>query len=255
MPTEDAAPPSSGTEYTIDDLAALTRVPSRTIRFYQSVGALPGPKIRGRVAFYGGSHVERLKLIASLQDRGLRMRAIQDLLKQVDKGELAISEWLGLEEQLQAPWANDRPRVVTESELLAMLGTPRPGRIAELVRLDLVERRGDGFLVHSPALLAIGLRLEKAGIELATAAAATSIMRRHLHRATTELVQHFLKEAGKGFGGDASAEALKAAYEAIRPTGLEAVQMVFAQEMERALRALLESGAATTALAKKKKKR
>jgi DNA-binding transcriptional MerR regulator len=252
MSTDEAAPES---EHTIDDLAALTRVPSRTIRFYQSVGALPGPKIRGRVAFYGGSHIERLKLIASLQDRGLRMRAIRDLLAQVDKGELALSEWLGLEEKLQTPWANDRPRVVTESELLAILGTRRPGRIADLVRLDLVERRGDRFLVHSPALLAIGLRLEAAGIELETAAAATSIMRRHLHRVATELVDHFVKRAGKGFGGEGSAESLEAAYEAIRPTGLEAVQIVFAQEMERSLRALLESGAATTALAKKKKKK
>jgi DNA-binding transcriptional MerR regulator len=254
MPTEEAAPPSV-TEHTIDELAAVTRVPSRTIRFYQSVGALPGPKLRGRVAFYGESHIERLKLIASLQDRGLRMRAIRDLLAQVDKGELALTEWLGLEEQLQAPWANDRPRLVTEAELLAMLGPPRVGRIAELVRLDLIERRGDHFLVDSPALLAIALRLEKAGIDIQTAAEATSIMRRHLQRVASDLVQHFVKHAGQGFGGEGSAEALKAAYDAIRPTGLEAVQVVFAQEMERSLRTLIESGAATTAFAKKKKKK
>jgi DNA-binding transcriptional MerR regulator len=254
VPNDEGAPPSRA-EHTIDELSALARVPRRTIRFYQSVGALPGPKLRGRVAFYGEAHLERLKLIASLQDRGLRMRAIRDLLAQVDKGELALTEWLGLEEQLQAPWANDRPRVVTEGELHAMLGAPRPGKIAELVRLALVERRGDHFLVHSPALLAIGLRLEKAGVDLETAAGATAIMRRHLQRAAADLVHHFVDHAGQGFGGEGSAEALKAAYDAIRPTGLEAVQIVFAQEMERSLRALLESGAATTALAKKKKKR
>src|SRR5690349_16595231 len=72
-------------EYTIDQLATMTRVPSRTIRFYQSKGALQPPQIRGRVAFYGAAHVERLKLIGSLQDRGLSIRAIRDLLQQADK--------------------------------------------------------------------------------------------------------------------------------------------------------------------------
>ena len=50
--------------YTIDQLAAHTGVPSRTIRFYQSRGALPAPVRRGRKAYYGPTHVERLELIA-----------------------------------------------------------------------------------------------------------------------------------------------------------------------------------------------
>src|SRR5215470_19199816 len=120
------------TEYTIDELATLTRVPSRTIRFYQSRGALPHPQLRGRVAYYGPEHVERLKLIGSLQDRGLRIRAIRDLLAQADKGELALNEWLGLEQQLQEPWANDRPKVVSDAELGELIGN-RPGAIAELL--------------------------------------------------------------------------------------------------------------------------
>src|SRR5215831_186557 len=103
MSTEPEAAP----EYTIDELAQVSEVPSRTIRFYQSKGALPRPQIRGRVAFYGPAHVERLKLIASLQDRGLRIDAIRDLVARIDKGELDVNEWLGIEQQLQASWAND----------------------------------------------------------------------------------------------------------------------------------------------------
>ena len=73
---------------TIDELAATSRVPSRTIRFYQSRGALMTPEIRGRVAYYGKPHLERLKLIAQLQDRGLRIDAIGDLMKRIDRGEV-----------------------------------------------------------------------------------------------------------------------------------------------------------------------
>ena len=98
----------------IDELAAASRVPSRTIRFYQSRGALMHPEIRGRVAYYGKQHVERLKLIAQLQDRGLRIDAIGDLMKRIDRGEVDLAEWLGVEEQVQAPWALDQARTVTE---------------------------------------------------------------------------------------------------------------------------------------------
>ena len=53
-------------QLTIDELAAASKVASRTIRFYQSRGALMPPAIKGRVAYYGQPHVERLKLIAQL---------------------------------------------------------------------------------------------------------------------------------------------------------------------------------------------
>jgi DNA-binding transcriptional MerR regulator len=230
-------------EYTIDELATLTRLPTRTIRFYQSQGALMPPTIRNRTAFYGEDHVERLKLIGSLQDRGLRVRAIRDLLSQADKGELALNEWLGLEQQLQEPWANDRPRILTGEELQQLLGERRPGAIAELVRLGQIERRGDSYLVHSPALLQVALRLEAAGIDFDTGVGAAALLRKHLSRATADLTDFFYKRIGAGFGRDTNAADITDAYKALRPLGQEAVRVIFAQEMERALRKLLESGA------------
>jgi DNA-binding transcriptional MerR regulator len=245
---------SDGNEYTIDELATVARVPSRTIRFYQSKGALPGPRIVGRVAYYGPDHVERLKLIGSLQDRGLRIKAIRDLLASADKGELALNEWLGLEQQLQEPWANDRPKVMTEAELQELLGE-RPGAIAELARLEQIERRGDSYLVHSPALLQVALRLDAAGIDLPTGVGAANLLRKHLRRAASELTEFFYKRIGAGFGRDASAGDLTDAYKALRPLGQEAVRVVFGSEMERAMRKLLESGATAELPAKAKKRR
>ncbi|MDB4970828.1 MAG: putative transcription regulator protein [Myxococcales bacterium] len=241
-------------EYTIDELATVARVPSRTIRFYQSKGALPGPRIVGRVAYYGADHVERLKLIGSLQDRGLRIKAIRDLLASADKGELALNEWLGLEQQLQEPWANDRPKVLTEPELQQLLGD-RPGGIAELLRLKQVERRGDSYLVHSPALLQVALRLDAAGIDFATGVGASDILRKHLRRATADLTDFFYKRIGAGFGREANAAELTDAYKALRPLGQEAVRVVFGREMERSLRKLLESGATAELPVKAKKRR
>ncbi|MGZ6353720.1 MAG: MerR family transcriptional regulator, partial [Ktedonobacteraceae bacterium] len=38
--------------HTIDELAHLSGMPSRTIRFYNTEGMLPPPTMRGRVAYY-----------------------------------------------------------------------------------------------------------------------------------------------------------------------------------------------------------
>ena len=235
----DTKPETEAPEYTIDDLAAVARVPSRTVRFYQSRGALMPPEIRGRVAYYGKAHVERLKLIAQLQDRGLRIDAIRDLLASIDKGEIDLAEWLGVEQEVQASWANDQPRTVTESELYEIAGTRRPGLLADLIRTGLLERRGDVYLLRSPALLAIAVRLEAAGVDMATASVASAIVQKHMARAAGDLVDFFLSSAKDGRIEATDAGAL---FQALRPTGIEAVRVIFGREMERALRKLFESG-------------
>jgi DNA-binding transcriptional MerR regulator len=246
--TASKAEPPAKVEYSIDDLAAKTRVPSRTIRFYQSKSLLPKPTMRGRVAFYDEGHVERLKLIEELQDRGLQIRAIADVLARLDKGELAIHEWLGLEDQLKAPWANDRPKLVDADELRSLIDDVRPGRLAELVRAGLVERRGDSFLIASPALLQIGIKLESSGVPLAVAAEASEILRKHLGRAAKELTELFLRRADQGHH-----ERLGEVMTTLRPAALEALRIVFAQEIEREIRAIVESGQAARIASRSKR--
>jgi DNA-binding transcriptional MerR regulator len=242
----------SAAGYTIDELAAVARVPSRTIRFYQSKGALMAPEIRGRLAHYGDAHVERLKLIAQLQDRGLRIDAIGDLLKSIDRGELDLAEWLGVEQQIQAPWANDQPRTVSESELYNLAGTRRPGLLADLVRARLVERHGEVYLLRSPALLAVSMKLEAVGVDLETAVGASKIMRKQMARAASDVVDYFVKSAQDGRIEPADFGKF---FEALRPTGIEAVRVIFGREMERALRELLESGKMTKLPAARTKRR
>jgi len=245
MPTPSEEPESpeepKPREYSIDELAAETRVPSRTIRFYQSKGALMAPEIRGRVAFYGERHKERLKLIAQLQDKGLRMDAIRDLAAGIDKGELDLAEFFGVEAQVQTSWANDRPRTVTEEELYELAGSTRAGLLADLQRTRLVERKGEVFLLHSPALLAVAMKLEAAGVDPDLGVAASEVLRKHLSRAAKDLVELFVKRADDFIGEGDAAEAVGV----LRPVGMEAVRVLFGREMEAELRALFESGKLT----------
>lgn len=250
-PAPPAAPPPA-TALTIDELAAQVGVPTRTIRFYQARGALMRPEIRGRVAYYGDAHVERLKLIAQLQDRGLRIDAIRDLVAGIDKGELDLAEWLGIEQEVQAPWADDAARTVDEDGLYALAGTRRPGLIADLTRAKLVERKGEVYLVASPALLTIAMRLVAAGIDLPTATRSAEVLRKHLGRAVRELVELFVD--GIKDGGVALADP-EATFATLRPLGIEAVKVLFAREMEHELRKLIESGAVRALRGRKRSRR
>lgn len=235
MSTEEPA----ATEHTIDEIATLARVPSRTIRFYQARGALMPPEIRGRVAYYDEKHLERLRLIAQLQDRGLSISAIRDLLASIDKGETDLAVWLGVQSALQASWANDHPAAVTEAELYELAGTRRPGLIADLLRAKLLERRGGVLFLMSPALLGVAMKLEGAGVDLETALKGAAIVKKHLARTASDLVELFMKRAQDGAIETPDAAAM---FQALRPAGLEAVRVIFGREMENALRKLVESG-------------
>lgn len=237
---------SSGKEYTIDELAMESRIPSRTIRFYQSTGALPKPVIRGRVAYYGATHLERLAQITQLQDRGLQIKAIRDVLSQAEKGDFSLQDWLGSHDQLATSWSGDMPKVLTEADLQTELGDRRPGLVGDLVRLGALERRGEGYLVESPQLFSLALRLDKVGVPMDTVSGAFKLLSKHLGRLAEDLTSYFVKN------GDALGNDVDDTFSELRPVSLEAVRVVFGREMERAVRRAGESGAVAT-LTKRKK--
>lgn len=239
-------------EYTIDELAAAARVPSRTIRFYQARGALQPPEIRGRVACYRHAHLERLQLIAQLQDRGLRIAAIGDLMASIDRGEVDLAEWLGVERQVQASWSEDAPRALATGELYELAGSRRPGLLADLQRAGLVERRGDLYLLRSPALLAVAMKLEAAGMNLDLAAAAATVVRKHMTRMAGTLVDDVVAAVT---AGKIAAPDLEDLLRTVRSAGVEAVRLLFAHEMERALRKLVDSGKLASLPARARKAR
>jgi DNA-binding transcriptional MerR regulator len=242
-------------EYTIDELSAASSVPSRTIRFYQSSGVLPKPNKRGRIAYYGPHHLERLELIGKMQDRGLRMRAIKELVGQIESGEVVLQEWLGLEEQLSSAWIDDAPKVLSRSELDELLGERRPGFIAELARAGTLELQAeDAYLVPSPGLLRIAARLDDAGVSVEVATGASAILQRHLAKAARELAAYFTEHAGDGFGQGDSVTALSDAFRELRTIGPESVRLIFAREMEQVLRKMVENGEAAR-IDKKKRRR
>jgi DNA-binding transcriptional MerR regulator len=225
---------------TIDQLSSVTGVPSRTIRMYQTKGVLPPAPRQGRVSQYGADHVDRLRLIGDLQDRGLQLTAIRDLLSHCDR-EITIREWLGLGlgEHLGQPWSEDSTQWYPAADLESRLAGRHPGTLSELLRTGVLQRHDEGppavYEATSPGLLEVALALDDAGVDFATSAAAAAILRRRLAQAVGEVIRLLIERAGCGFGRDATPDALAAAFEGIRVTGGEATRLIFAAEVERAV--------------------
>ncbi|HNQ35889.1 MAG TPA: helix-turn-helix domain-containing protein [bacterium] len=66
-------------KYTIYQLSEKSGYSLRTIRYYVQEGLIEPPAGRGRGGFYFDSHLDKLKEIRALQEKGTRIAAIKSL--------------------------------------------------------------------------------------------------------------------------------------------------------------------------------
>lgn len=229
-------------EYTLDELAAKSGVPNRTIRFYQAKGVLPAPSKRGRIALYSEAHVERLQTVSKLQDKGLHLRAIREIVAREDLDSDQIQKWLGLGARLGS-LSDDKPVLLNDEQLRQRMGEPEPGIISRLLREGFLKMEGDHYLVSSPAMLDIGRHLRDHGINADTALGFQAILRKRFTKAAREVVDFSLKRLGNGFGRSTRPEDIKEAVDALfrDEVGSQAISLIFNKEVENALREALQN--------------
>jgi DNA-binding transcriptional MerR regulator len=153
---------SPSNSWTIDELAALAGVPTRTVREYRTLGLIDPPRKQGRVGRYDDSHRRRLELIARLQERGYSLAAIRDLCAASASGR-SLDDVLGG----SASVAIDQGAVAySTAELIDVA----PAMADEGVRSSatdagLIHASGGQWHVRSPALLALVSEAIDAGVE------------------------------------------------------------------------------------------
>jgi DNA-binding transcriptional MerR regulator len=229
----------------VTELARRSGVPVRTLRFYQTEGLLQAPARVGREARYDDAHLERLRRIAELRERGLQLTAIREVFAHGGGENGSLHAWLGLGETLARPWTEDRPALWTQSQLDERLaGRPVPHELLE--HFGLAERRTDTnpvtWLVPSPALLELALDLTDLGVPPDVAVGARALLQKRLGRLADDLVAHMTERVSLDRLASGGPEAVAALVDALRPIGQRAVGVVFAHEMERALRSIAELG-------------
>jgi DNA-binding transcriptional MerR regulator len=190
-------------EYRIEQLARTAGVAVDTIRFYQGKGLLDSPRREGRVTWYGDAHLERLRRIRELQQRGFTLTVIQRFLS----GELEPSDE-GLVAAVTRPSA---PQTLTLAELAERSGVAEP-LLATLEQAGLLVpiEGGDQPLYPADDLNAIaaGMKLIAAGIPLASLMElgkehAANIDR--TARQAVDLFDHHVRERIQSEGGAAEA--------------------------------------------------
>jgi len=72
----------------IGELAKLSGITVRTIRYYVSEGLLPPPVEKGAYGYYERNHLDRLELIATLKDRRMSLAEINHFIESMSEDEL-----------------------------------------------------------------------------------------------------------------------------------------------------------------------
>jgi DNA-binding transcriptional MerR regulator len=227
---------------TLEQLSERSGVSPRTIRYYQSERLLDPPERHpddARVGRYGPAHLERLRLIGELRDRGLKLPAIRNLLRSGD-ATTRVADWLGLDETLRGSWGHDAARVMGRAELAELAAAAPPGTLAVLEETNLLSRQGDGWLVPSPQLLELAIALAARGVGIDMVLAAGRILSGHLGAAAAELVELFVAAGREARSLPADTHAL---VDALRPAAGDAASILFARALEQEIAALLEDTA------------
>ena len=227
---------------TIDELAREAGVTSRNIRAYQTRGLLPSPRMEGRVGYYDDGHLARLRYIASLQERGFSLAAIQCLLEAWEEGR-GLNDVLGFEEALTAPWSEETPTRVPLDRLMEMFpeGIENPGLLERSLQLGLLAVIDGEFEAPSPILLKVGAELVAAGVPLAATLDEYERLVADADRIAARFVELFESNVWEPFvAAGMPPERLAAVTEALhraRPTASMAMDAALAHAMERAVAA------------------
>ena len=157
--------------HTIDELAHISGIPSRTIRFYNTQGMLPPPTMRGRVAYYDEEHLLVLHIIKELKERqNLPLETVKQMLDiRARYGDVQMN--LALKQRLLRPLTGGGQEVRLSKEALMQQTGATEEWVDELTRQDILfPVQSENGLVYSGddiLLLQIYEQLEHLGLPIA----------------------------------------------------------------------------------------
>lgn len=100
---------------TVDELAAAAGLTVRTTRYYASLGLIQPPQRRGRMAWYGATHLARLEMIRALQEHGFTLQAIEGYVGSIPAD--ATLEDLAVQRAMLTSWTLPGPRDLSRRQL------------------------------------------------------------------------------------------------------------------------------------------
>ncbi|MCP2297433.1 MerR HTH family regulatory protein [Nocardia amikacinitolerans] len=197
-------------EYRIDDLARAAGTTTRNVRAYQERGLLPPPIGKdGRASIYGEAHLDRLRLIDALLQRGFTTAHIADFITSWETGK-DLTEVLGLQHAVTASWAKAETFEVPRELIDTLLGSEAGDLVDRLTEMKLVRVEGETVVFTDTQLLASFAELHEYGLELRTLIEIYAKVADRIdditHIMITAAKQHIIDEHGPGWLPQTSAE-------------------------------------------------
>ncbi|WP_446222314.1 MerR family transcriptional regulator [Nocardia sp. IBHARD005] len=215
--------------YTRAELAVVSGVASRTIRYYQSLGVLPKPGRAGKEVVYSDAHVDRLRDIVAMQARGLRL----DAIREVFDAEPQAGDWRALFDP-RAGQAAERSSFIDDAELATMLGDRGADVLAELISAGYLERRDERWFLADRSMFKAALVLYDVGIDITLSGALRTMVQSRIAALADEVVHTVRDAAGTGYGGEGVGVDLSRFRDRLLAMAWEVGGITFAAEIERA---------------------
>ena len=226
-------------EYRIGELAREAGITVRTLRYYQERRLLPPPRRAGRIGWYSRAHLNRLRVIAQMLDRGHTLGGIGELLSARERG-YDLADLLGFERAMTAPWSDEVAVPVTVAEVSALLnGQLTADVLEEAVRLGYIEVDGDRVIHVSRRLLDSTTALVREGIPLPAILAAGRELQAGLDRMASlfvDLVVSHVADPGRGAPPPGEVARLAETIERLRPVARTVIDAEFGRAMDRRAR-------------------
>lgn len=229
----ETAEPSSvgeGSVLTIDELSAKAGTTVRTTRYYASLGLIPPPERRGRVAYYGDVHLARLEMVRALQDHGFTLQAIERYVTSLPPE--ATTEELALQRAMLTSWTTQPPERLTRRQLDKRAGRVlSDDQVAVLLELQAVVLDDDGthFLVHPG--LPLALEMFDLDLPVESMVQATAAIDRHMRSLADELTEILRTQVVRPFRAEQhtpeEAARMERTVSSLRRVTLEAVVVGF----------------------------
>ncbi len=201
--------------HTIDELAHLSGLPSRTIRFYNTQGLLPVPVMQGRVAYYDDEHLVVLNIIKQLKEQqNLPLETIRHMLEiRASQGEVMMN--LALKQRLLRPLSADSQDVRLSKEGLMKQTGAKPEYIDELTKQGLLFPaqidNAETYSGDDVLLIELYERLEYLGLPLALPALIRFQLRQLVRSELAAFDQHiYPRWRDEGLSQEQQAEQLEA---------------------------------------------
>jgi DNA-binding transcriptional MerR regulator len=219
--------------FSLTRLAELSGVPTRTIRYYQSIGLLPKPERAGKHAVYTVEHVARLEDISRMRAQGLQLDAIREVFASDAYHPDANTDWRAL---FNPRGRDGRNQILDDDQLSSLLGDRRDEILDDLISAGYLRAVGDGRW-ELPSLPALNgaLVLYDIGTDVAVSASIYKLIQSRISSLADEVVDTVASAAGSGYAGEATRTALAPFLERFRAAAWENAGQTFADELERAI--------------------